>query len=131
MPHCRRNYPRCHFVGAQLVKRAGDGLVEPCVTLDDESEFLRPAVLSWLIICSSEPRMPRRRSSALLAGAVTVSSRATFGLHHREAVTGVRVPVKPNTSTERRTSVHGLAGVTHERAHAAPFGAGNDDVADA
>ena len=71
---------------------------------------------------------------ALLAGAVIGEfARAAFGLDHREAVAGVRrAGEAQNFDGNGRTGVlHRLAGVADERAHAAPFGAGNDDVADA
>ena len=39
---------------------------EPCTSaLMTSGNSLRPAVLSWLIICSSEPRMPVARAAIL------------------------------------------------------------------
>ena len=58
-------HARRHLVGAELLERADDRLDRALhVGLDDQRELLAAAsVLSWLIICSSEPRMPLARAA--------------------------------------------------------------------
>ena len=67
---------------------------EPCTSaLMMSGNSLRPAVLSWLIICSSEPRMPVARAATLSRfcrdAIVGDFARARFAVDHREAVAGL------------------------------------------
>ena len=56
-------HARGDFVGAELVERPMIASTEPCTSpLMISGNSLRPLVLSWLIICSSEPRMPVARA---------------------------------------------------------------------
>src|SRR5215216_6774216 len=100
---------------------------EPCTSpLITSGNSLRPALLSWLIICSSEPRMAPPRA---VIGDFT---RAAFAADDRETVPGFRRAAEPeNLDRHRRPRlVDGGSRVGDERADAAPFGAGHDDVAD-
>ena len=70
---------------------------------------------------------------ALLADAIIGDfARARFGLDHREPVAGFGRAVEAQHLDRHRRAglVDGLALVVDEGANAAPFGAGDDDVAD-
>ena len=97
---------------------------------------LRPAVLSWrhhLLERAAHAGRARRRLLALLAGAVVGDfAGARFALDDGEPVAGLRRAGEAEHLDRNRRAglVHRLAGVADQRAHAAPFGAGDDDVAD-
>src|SRR3977135_3652126 len=106
---------------------------EPCTSpLITSGNSLRPEFLSWLIICSSEPRMPSARAAGFsrlrwrvprpIVGAL---GGAGLALDYRQAVARFRRAVEAEHFDRRRRA--GLADrgadVGHERAHPDPCGA--------
>ena len=76
--------------------------------------------------------MPRRHFFALLPDAIIGDlAGAGFGIDNRKPVAGFgRAVEAQHLDRHRRTGGdHGMAGIGHQRAHSAPFGAGHDDVA--
>src|SRR5262249_34464470 len=106
---------------------------EPCTSpLITSGNSLRPCwVLSWVIMCSSEPRMWLLRAP-LARPVVADLAGAGLVLDHREAVARLRRAVEAEHLDwhRRPAQLDRLAGVGDQRAHAAPFGAGHHDVAD-
>ena len=125
------------LVGAELFQRADDRLDRALhVALDDEREFLaarRLELRHHLLERAAHAGGARRRLLALLADAVIGEfAGAGLGLDHGETVAGVRRAGEAQHLDRHRRAraLDRLAGVVDQRAHPAPFGAGDDDVAD-
>ena len=125
------------FVGAELVERRVDRFDRALhVALDDQREFLAgPLVCNCDIICSSEPRWPARLAAFSRARRwrYSVISRARASLS--TTASGRRPPARresraPRPASTGRRFLDLLAAIVDQRAHAAPFVAGDDDVAD-
>ena len=129
---------RADLVGAELLERAGDRLDRALhVGLDDEREFLAARGLELahhLLERAAHAGRARGGLLALLAGAV-IGDLAGAGLavDHGEPVAGLRRAGEAEHLDRSRGTglLHGFAGVVDQRAYAAPFGAGHDEVADA
>ena len=129
---------RGHLVGAELRERLHDRLDRALhVALDDDREELltlhlqavhhlleRAARAGRACAAIFSRRRPRRYS--------VISRARALVLHHAEAVAGFRRRLEAQHLDRRRGAglAHLLAAIVDQRAHAAPFGAGDDDVAD-
>ena len=122
---------------AELVERAVDRFDRALhVALDDEREFLAARGLELrhhLFERAAHAGLAGGHHVALLAHAIIGDfARAAFAIDHGKAVAGIRRAVEAqhldrNGRSGRR---HGCAGIVDQRAHAARFGAGNDQIAD-
>ncbi len=96
---------------------------------------MRPLVLSWthhLLERAAHAGLPRRDLLALLPGAIIGDlAGARLAFDHGEPVAGLGRAVEAQHLDRHRRAGrdHSVAGIGHQRADAAPFGAGNDDVA--
>ena len=111
---------------------------EPCTSaLITSGNSLRPGgagLRHHLLERAAHAGGARRRLLALLAGAIIGDlAGAAFVLHHRQTVAGVRRAGETEHLDRCRGAgaVDRFAGVGDERAHAAPFGAGDHEIADA
>ena len=132
MDHARR-----HLVGAELLQRADDRFERALhVGLDDQREFLAARGLELrhhLLERAAHAGVARGRLLALLADAVIGEfAGARLGLDHGEPVARLRRAGEAQHLDRHRRAglLHGFALVVDQRADAAPFGAGDDDVAD-
>ena len=128
---------RADLVGAELFQRADDRFERALhVGLDDQREVLaarRLELRHHLLERAAHAGRMRRALLALLADAVVGEfARAGFALDHGETVAGLRRAGKAQHFDRNRRAglLHRVAGVVDQRADAAPFGAGDDDVAD-
>ena len=96
---------------------------------------MRPAVFSWFIICSSEPRAvpPRRLLAPLPRAIIGDFARARLVLHDREPVARFRRAGEAEHFDRHRGNRlrNVLSLIVDERPHASPFAAGDHDVAHA
>ena len=133
----RMDDARRDLLGAELVERADDRFERALhVGLDDEREFLAARGLDL------RHHLLERAAHAGLAGSglLALLARAIIGdlagarlvVDDREPVAGIRRAGEAEHLDRHRGAgaVDRRAGVGHERAHAAPFGAGHHDVAD-
>src|SRR5664279_4982511 len=130
MQHARR-----HLVSAELVERSDDRFQRALhVGLDHQRKFLAAGSLGLrhhLLERAAHAGGAGSRLLALLAAAVIGDfAGAAFVLHHRQAITGIgRAGEAEHFDRRRRAgALDRLAGVGHQRAHTAPFGAGNNPI---
>src|ERR1700722_4182738 len=130
------DHAREHFIGGHFVQRAGDGFDRALdIALDPQREFLAAGSLELthhLLERTAHAGLPRRHFFALLPDAIIGDlAGAGFGIDNRKPVAGFRCAVEAQYLDRHRRAGgdHGMAGIRHQCAHAAPFGAGDDDVA--
>ena len=136
-----REHASAHLVVADLLQRADDGLHRALhVALDDERELLAAGAFLELAhhlgerAAGARAGATRGQTIALLALAVVGDlAGAGFRLDDRDAVAGFRRAVEAeHLDRQRRRRFLDLSpGIGDQRADAAPFGAGDDDVAGA
>ena len=124
------------LVGAELVERAGDRLQRALhVGLDQQREFLaagRLELAHHLLERAAHAGRARCDLVALLPRAIVRHlAGARLAVDHRQAVAGLGRAAEAEHLDRRRRprGIDWRPGIGHQRAHAAPFGAGNDDIA--
>ena len=129
---------RADLVGAELFQRARDRLQRALhVGLDDQRKFLAAGGLELahhLLERAAHAARARRHLVAFLPGTIVGDlAGARFAIDDRQSIAGLgRAVEAQHLDRHRRTGrFDRRAGIARQRAHSAPFGAGDDDVADA
>ena len=129
--------PRADFRRAELFQRAVDRFDRALhVALDDERELLAARgfqLRHHLLERAAHAGLAGGHLVALLAHAIIRHfARAAFRIDDGEAIARVRRAVEAEHLDRNRGAcgIDRCAGVIHQRAHAAPFGTGHNEIAD-